>query len=562
MGALASDESRAKKCVHSVLTWFIQTGVTAVIYMLGADLGLLLTIPGTNIGFIWPPVGISIGMMLLFGYRVWPALVIGNIINLLPGLLHKYPLFPGLLIFSGQTAADLLQSLLAVFLFRMTGTGKNIADRPLDVLRLVGILVLSQMAGAVLGVFSILVPVWTDWGKYIFSWSIYWIANVVSALVIVPVIVLWRIPKRIQVTRRFIYELLYYFFVIVFTFFLFSFKSKNNNYFEDFTIFLGILPLFFFGYRGGVISVLAVSSVAIGCTFKGFGPFTGLSPGDSSIFIEIYLGAQALTTLVVASVLAQRKQAEDKLTESEHWLREQVQQELAKNREKDLMLIQQSRLATLGEMIGNIAHQWRQPLNAVSLIIQNLIYAYDHDVMNREYLEGIVDRSLQIVDHMSHTIDDFRNYFKPDREKTRFFFRDIFIRTYSLLEAGFKNSGISLDSDIDEGCTIFGYPNEFGQVMLNLLNNAREALIARRVKNPRIMVTAKVREGKCEIFVRDNAGGISEENIDRVFDPYFTTKENGTGIGLYMSRMIVERNMGGKLSVRNHPEGAEFRILI
>ncbi|MDD5305785.1 MAG: response regulator [Deltaproteobacteria bacterium] len=231
-------------------------------------------------------------------------------------------------------------------------------------------------------------------------------------------------------------------------------------------------------------------------------------------------------------------------------------------REKEVMLVQQSRQAAMGEMIGNIAHQWRQPLNALGLTVQQLSFYYDLGEFNKELLDKSVSRSMELIGHMSRTIDDFRNYFRPDKEKAEFNVRAAIAMTLSLIEAGFRNQHIGLEVVANDDPVIYGHKNEFAQVLLNILNNARDAVAERGIDAPRVTVTVGTEEGHVVVTVADNAGGVPEEIMGKIFDPYFTTKgpQAGTGVGLFMSKAIIEKNMGGRLTVRNIADGAEFRI--
>jgi C4-dicarboxylate-specific signal transduction histidine kinase len=230
--------------------------------------------------------------------------------------------------------------------------------------------------------------------------------------------------------------------------------------------------------------------------------------------------------------------------------------------EKECMLIQQSRLAAMGEMIGNIAHQWRQPLNTLGIHMQSLGIFYGTPNFNKEFLDKTIAKSMETIKHMSKTIDDFRGYFRPDKAKTDFYVIEAIKNTLSLLEGCFDNPKITIDFVELDNPVVNGYRNEFAQVFLNILNNAKDALIERKINDAKVTITICSEVSCAVITVADNAGGIPDEVIDKVFDPYFTTKcsQEGTGIGLSMSKSIIEKNMGGILSVRNTEEGAEFRI--
>ncbi|WP_224982394.1 hybrid sensor histidine kinase/response regulator [Geomonas agri] len=237
-------------------------------------------------------------------------------------------------------------------------------------------------------------------------------------------------------------------------------------------------------------------------------------------------------------------------------------QALEELRKKDEVLMQQSRQAAMGEMIGNIAHQWRQPLNAVGLLVQDLTLSYEYGNFSRDYLESSTGKIMQMVRHMSQTIDDFRNFFTPDKEKTEFHLEKVLRRTLALIDGSLNDKGITIELQAGAVPAVVGHPNEFSQVLLNIMNNAMDAFGERKVRAPRLKVVLSSHEERAVVTIADNAGGISEEVIDRIFEPYFTTKEQGkgTGIGLFMAKNIVEKSMNGSLTVRNTGEGAEFRI--
>jgi PAS domain S-box-containing protein len=231
-------------------------------------------------------------------------------------------------------------------------------------------------------------------------------------------------------------------------------------------------------------------------------------------------------------------------------------------RQKDQMLILQDRQAVMGEMINNIAHQWRQPLNALGLLNQQFPLFYDSAEFSKEFFEENTGKSMDLIEQMSQTIEDFRTFFRADKEMITFGVKQVIEQTLSLIEPSFKYQQINIAFQIEGDQMVSGYPNEYAQVLMNILMNARDALIGDNVDDARILLRAFAEGGTSVVSITDNAGGIADEIIDRVFDPYFTTKgqDKGTGIGLFMSKTIIEKNMGGRLTVRNTGEGAEFRI--
>ena len=273
---------------------------------------------------------------------------------------------------------------------------------------------------------------------------------------------------------------------------------------------------------------------------------------------ELLSAKQALSELNQVLELRVAERTQDLETETAERVR--AVEELAK---KDEILMQQSRQAALGEMIGNIAHQWRQPLNAVGLLVQDIALCYEYDNFSKEYLDSNTSKIMKLVRHMSQTIDDFRNFFTPEKDKVPFDLGKTVEKTLMLVEGSLSDKGIRVELSARGDVPILtGYPNEFAQVLLNILNNAKDAFSSRAVEDPAISLRIALENGRAVVTIADNAGGIPDQIIQRIFEPYFTTKEQGkgTGIGLYMSKKIVEKTMNGSLTVRNTGPGAEFRI--
>jgi len=238
--------------------------------------------------------------------------------------------------------------------------------------------------------------------------------------------------------------------------------------------------------------------------------------------------------------------------------------DITESRQKDFLLIAQNRLAAMGEMINNIAHQWRKPLNTLGLTIQQLLLSYDQGALDRGSLEESIQKSMGLIKHMSQTIDDFKNYFKADKEKVQFTVHEVVARALLLLEENSSSQEVKIQVIGSEESCLYGYPNELLQALLNILINAIDALMEKAVLHPEITITIGREKDRTLISIADNAGGISAEIIEQIFAPYFTTKKDGkgTGIGLYLSKTIIEKSMGGSLTAQNTQVGAEFRIEI
>lgn len=256
--------------------------------------------------------------------------------------------------------------------------------------------------------------------------------------------------------------------------------------------------------------------------------------------------------------------ANQQLVEFQETLQEKIDKSVAEIRLKDHIMILQSSQAVMGEMIGHIAHQWRQPLNTIGLLTQSLLFSFRNANLSDEILEDRVNKIMVVLEHMSETIDDFRNFFNPNREMVNFGVESVVQKTLSFVETSFQKHKIKLDLDIEEDCQINGYENEYSQVLMNLLINAKDALVKQNDDNRRIWIRVCRRMGKSCLEVGDNAGGISPDIIDKLFEPYFTTKkdEDGTGLGLYICKTIIERKMSGYIDVKNDENGAVFSIII
>jgi hypothetical protein len=267
--------------------------------------------------------------------------------------------------------------------------------------------------------------------------------------------------------------------------------------------------------------------------------------------------------------ITERKRAEQalalkqqQLEELNRSLEQRVKQAVDDLRQKDQLLIQQSRQAAMGEMINNIAHQWRQPLNNIGLIIQNLQLEYEAGEMDSGQMAAEVGSAMDVIAHMSRTIDDFRNFFHQDKDRQPFVVNQVVARSLDFLLPGLKNSGIDVECREEPNVTANGYPREYMQALINILNNARDVLLERKTPRPMIRIAIFRENMRSVVTIHDNAGGIGDDVLPKIFDPYFTTKEQGkgTGIGLYMSKTIIEKNIDGSLTVRNIDGGAEFRI--
>ena len=280
------------------------------------------------------------------------------------------------------------------------------------------------------------------------------------------------------------------------------------------------------------------------------------------VFYKEQLQRREIELQELNATLENRVQEKTKeLEELNATLHSRVEKEIAKNEEKRQVMFAQSRLASLGEMLANIAHQWRQPLTELNLTIFNMKKAAFND--DRDEVGKLYGESKNIVKNMSKTIDDFTNFFKPDKAKEKFNVSDSINEAISLLQKLITSEMISVKTDLKE-IKVLGISNELTQVIINLIKNSSDAFVQNGILIREVNITAKEEDGHALIEIQDNAGGIKAKSVYKVFEPYFTTKHasQGTGLGLFMSKMICEKGMHGSLDVKSKKNITTFSIRI
>jgi signal transduction histidine kinase len=327
-----------------------------------------------------------------------------------------------------------------------------------------------------------------------------------------------------------------------------------------------------------LVSGKIVDELAIEALRAGAGDFItkqDLSRLHTAIIRELEDAATRAEKKRALEELVEAKKALEQMNET---LAENVRIEVAKNRDKDALLVQQSRLAIMGEMLSAIAHHWRQPLNALGLIIQDTKGAKKFNELTEEYLDEMVDKAMTQINSMSKTIDNFRGFFKSEEKPHNFLLRDTFKSVTTLLAPQLESSNIEVLTECDKDMSrcdvcdtrfVCGYQSELKQVLLNILLNSKDAILDRQKKSGKdykgeihIKLAHAKENNTVTISISDNGGGIEQKALSRIFEPYFSTKEQGKGIGigLYMSKIIIERNFGGKINAQNITDGAQVTI--
>jgi signal transduction histidine kinase len=294
---------------------------------------------------------------------------------------------------------------------------------------------------------------------------------------------------------------------------------------------------------------------------------------NQNLFLFIFFSIIAIIIAYIISVRIQHvinqkdkkvKSTTKALANLNRELDSRVKKEVEKNKEKEQLLMQKSKFVALGEMISLIAHQWRQPISELNALVLNIKLHHDLGKLSSEHMDKKTKDMENLLEYMSKTIDDFRDFFKPNKAKSYFLIEHSLKSIQNIVEPMLKEYKIECQTNINASIALHGYKNELEQVILNIITNAKDALLEDEIEVPKITIDIYKKAGKTVIDIKDNASGIDKEIMDKIFDPYFTTKddEKGTGIGLYMSKTIIEKNMDGKLEVSSSEKGSCFSIVL
>jgi signal transduction histidine kinase len=495
---------------------------------------------------IFTAEGFALAGILLFGRKLWLGIFIGQFLL----TYNSLPLYAGLSI----SLINSLEAILAVTLFKHFKLNIELLSTK-DVFGLIGLIVLIlQPLSALLGNIVLLnssLIVASEFNESVFSW---WFGNIMGQILITPTLILlytrWKHIKILELIGVGIF--------FASTSYLFQVVIPILNV----SLLLSVtLPLIIYissqkGLEYATFSVVIITMVTLYLTNINIGVFSSDSEINNLINLNFYFLSQMLLLLIIGTLFHERKQREIEL-------QSRIAKEVAKNKEQTNIMLQQSRLAQMGQILNMVAHQWRQPLNNLLLINDLLVYKYEKKEITDADIKEFNEESTLQIKQMSGTIDDFRDFFHPRKVKVEFLLNDVIEHLLLIMHPIFKASEIKLIFKEDKDIYLYGYSNELAQAILNILYNAKDALIEHKTIEERTIEIELIKNNNRIILtITDNAGGISEDVILYIFDPYFSTKENksGTGLGLYMSKMIIEKHMGGKLSIHNSSKGATFTI--
>ena len=390
-------------------------------------------------------------------------------------------------------------------------------------------------------------------------------------------------------------------FVFVFILYILYALRKNRSDYDRITTYLTIIVLLFFDalilfsrpeeikftwilvytavfifYKGNKIGWRWVLLLSLSIILLKLQPFMPIyfSWVQISYFLLIVLVLTAIISFFQFTIEQNYKtilEQKHALTQFNQELESIIEKKLAESREKDEILFQQSKMAAMGDMIGNIAHQWRQPLNTISVVSGGMSMQKELGLLDDAAFEESMRTINDTVQFLSQTITDFKDYFKPDKRKEEFDIQTSIMHDIRLIEPSFTSLGIKISSTI-QNTLVYSYKTQLSQVILNILNNAKDALVNSAHSHKYIFISSYSTEKELIISIKDNAGGIDEAILSKIFEPYFTTKHpsQGTGIGLFMTQEIISKHLGGIITVCNVDysykdelyRGAQFDIIL
>ena len=531
--------------------------ILAILYFLSGKLSFFLSVESSIVTIsIFFAEGVSLAAVLIYGKKVWPGIFIGQLIL---ALSTDLSFFPSVLI----SGINSLEAVFAYYLFKYFKF--DISLRKIHHLYLLFFLIIFilQPFSAILGnlvlmIFSVIEP--SVYFANVFSW---WFGNSLGQLLIVPILLLVYYELKNIDFKHVVFAIVIG--VLVSYAILILFPVNNLALLLSITILLSILVTIEWGLVYASFVILIITIMSLLSLYYNVGSFTTEVRLDNIININFYILAHILVVYTIGILLIERDNAIKDMMVLNLSLEEKVDEEVEKNRQQQFILQEQSRHAQMGEMISMIAHQWRQPLNNLSLIIQGASLKYKLGKFDDTQMLKLSQDSKNQISQMSQTIDDFRYFFKPDKDAKEFSVNAVILHTLTLLKPALDQEDIVVETYLEEEILIKGFSNELGQVLITILNNAKDALVENNsAKKKRITILLKKDNDKAVISIEDNAGGIADDVIDQIYNPYFSTKEekNGTGLGLYMSKSIIEGHSNGILSVENSSNGAVFKIIL
>ena len=530
----------------------------ALVYFIAGKLSLSVSSENNIVTIvIFAAEGFALAGVLLLGKHILPGIFLGQIVL---ALTENLALVPSL----GIATVNTLEALIAWRIFNHFGLDRSL-QHPKDLFRLFWVIAfVLQPFSAFFGTLVLYLTSVIESSHYLtllFSW---WFGNTLGQMLWTPMLLLLYTQRKKIHPLEFMFSILFFIVLSVFVFMVLPISNLS-------IIILITLPLtIYFAIKKGMlyasVMIVILSIVSVYATYRQMGIFSSMSLIDNIINLNFYILSHILIVFGVGTLYHEAKNVKEELARLNQSLEAEIKTQVETLNRQNIIMAQQARLASMGEMVGMIAHQWRQPLNSINSNVAVVQMLVKEKLPKAAVIDQKLDNIIKQTDFMSHTIADFSEFFHPDKEALQFNPYQTLQRALRLIEV--EAQGVEIlfleHEEMANVGTIYSYENEYLQVILTILHNAIENFNANQIRDPRITFSFHTETEQVSLQISDNGGGIQTEKIEKIFDPYFTTNHSGenSGLGLYMAKLLLEESMSGKLSVTNKEEGASFTITV
>jgi len=524
-------------------------GILAFLYYFTAELQSQFVLYADIVNtIVFPAEGIALAFVLYYGKKMWPGIFIGQFFI---AYTHDMGLAISLIIASINS----IEAILAVILFKHFKLNTKLNHfRDFIGLFILIIFVLQPFSSlaANISLLSFGYLKSSDFLNSSFSW---WFGNIMGQFLFTPLfLTFFNHYKKLKIGDFLLYNLAFGGYIFILLSFL---HITSSLLLLSLTLPILIYIIYIKDTFYSLFMIATMSYILAFFLVNKTGPFLYQDGTIQLIDYNLYLLTLTITTLTAKILFENYKRQHENLQEL-------IKVEIEKNREQQFFMLHQSKLAQMGEMITMIAHQWRQPLNNLSLLHQLVISKHKNGKLDDEMIEYFKKYATIHTDMMSDTINNFKNFFKPEENKNVFNINEVIFNILNIIKPALEKEKIKIIFLTQNQYQCFGYKNSFGHAILNIINNAKDALVEQELKNKTIVIEIIEEDNKLIVSIKDNAGGISETIKDKIFDPYFSTKleKEGTGLGLYITNLIITEHMDAKLQVYNDHNGAVFNIIL
>jgi len=539
---------------HTYLATLFKILVMALLYFISGKISFLIANENHIITIvIFAAEGFALAGVLLFGKSILPGILLGQFLLALNG---NIPLLPSL----GIALVNTAEAFIAWRIFTDYSFNTDLRH-PKDLFKLFFVIAfILQPFSAFFGTAILYLSSIIEGKAYLDSLFSWWFGNTLGQMLWTPMLLLLYTQRQKIHIPDFTLLIL---FSILFSSLIFMLLPFSNLS----IVILMTMPIAIYvavtrGILYASIMIVILSMVSIYATYIHRGPFSGMSMLDNIINLNFYILSHILIVLGVGVLYREMKETKNRLAILNRTLETEVAQQVEKLNKQNLIMTQQARLASMGEMLGMIAHQWRQPLSSINSNIAVIQKLTSESMPTDRFLEEKLENVTKQTYFMSETIEDFSSFFRPDKQTSNFDPCIVLQRAFKLLETDINK--ITLHINCPQTTFLENYENEYLQVLLTILHNAIENFQVRNIQSPSLYINLYDKETHVRLEIEDNGGGVDPEKIEKIFDPYFTTNHTGknSGLGLYMAKLLIEESMSGTLSVHNANRGACFTITL